>query len=87
MLTLILTIVGALLGIGGTILTYRLNPRQKIWDEMDSISKQLVSWERIQTDAVGKNDNDSLNIAHDNIGRLRAREAVLSARLKAINGG
>lgn len=86
MITLILTLLGTLAGIAGTIITYKFNPKNKIFDELDGLSKQENGWERVLINATGNNDNNQLNIANSNLERVRARKSVLLARLKTISG-
>ena len=84
-MTLILTIISGLIGIVGTVLMYRLNPRQKIWDELDRLSRVKIELERRRDEALKIHDNDSLTIAGNELIKLQNDQTSLLQRLRDIN--
>lgn len=82
---MILSIIAAVLGIIGTILTYKLNPKQKLYDQLDQLAKKKVSLERWRDEALQKNDTDSLTAAGNALIKLQHDEASILQRLREIS--
>jgi hypothetical protein len=84
MFTTILTGVVGLIGIAGTILAWNLNPKRKVYAELDSIYQELYKngglYER-RDKALASNNSDELSIVNELILRVCARQAVLLKRL------
>ena len=76
-----LAIITAVLGIVSTILVWSLNPKRRLYSELDGIYKQLDDLYKERDEALIKHDNDTLTIVTDSIMRLRTRKAVLLQRL------
>lgn len=74
-------IVAPLLGIIGTIIAYKLNPRRAILAELDNIAAQKHKWEEVRDEALKENNNDDLTIANAMLVQLRDRRAELLQRL------
>lgn len=82
----VIGILGALLGIAGTWLKYRLDPKQKIYAQLDSLAKQKVDLERQRDEALKKNDTTGLTAAGNALFQLRGPETNLLQRLREVNG-
>lgn len=86
MIKLVFTIVGALLGIVGTWIKYRLDPRQRVYDGLDDIAKRKLKLERQRDEALLSNNTDALTVAGNALFKLRDEEAKLLQRLRTIAG-
>lgn len=78
-------IVSGLIGIVGTVLVYKLNPRQQIWDELDRLSKVKLDLERKRDEALKTHDSGQLTINGNALIQLQNDETRLLQRLRDIN--
>jgi len=76
-----LTLIAGVVGIIATILAWNLNPKRKIYAELDSIYKQLEECYVKRDKALADNDMPALSIVTADIVRLRTRKADLHKRL------
>jgi len=76
-----LAIIASVLGITGTLCAWFLNPRRRLYSEIDQVYKDLEKEYTKRDEALFKNDADSLTIATANIIRLCARKTDLLQRL------
>lgn len=83
----IISIASGLIGIIGTVLMYKMNPRQKIYDKLDSLSREKVKLERQRDEALQNNNSDLLTAAGNELIKLRNEEGRLLQRLREINLG
>lgn len=74
-------IIASILGIVSTVLAWNLNPKRKIYAELDSIYKQLEVCYEIRDKALAENDSDTLTIVTSDILRLATRKNTLLQRL------
>lgn len=81
MFSTILTIVVGLIGIIGTVVAYKFNPKNKVYDELDGIYVKLDKLYIERDTALQKNDSNALTIAVSSIKQLSDRKAVLLQRL------
>jgi hypothetical protein len=81
MFTTILTGVVGLIGIVGTILAWNLNPKRRIYAELDSIYQELEKCYDKRDKALVAGDSDTLTIVTADIIWLCKRKAVLLQRL------
>ena len=80
-MSIILSIVAGLVGIAGTILAYRLNPKQKLYDQLDRLKKRVSIAEKERDIALSKNDSDRLSIAVNQLVELRKSQSDIFKRL------
>jgi len=74
------TLIASVLGIIGTILAWNLNPRRKLYAELDDIYRQLENLYVLRDKALKNNDSDLLTVATGSIVELCQRKAVLFQR-------
>ena len=77
MITLIISAIVSLLGIISTLIAWNLNPKRKLYAELDSIFKQLDQLYKERDEALAKNDSDSLTIITASIVKLCQRKAYI----------
>ena len=77
----IVTLLTAIAGIVGTVLAWMLNPKRRLYAELDGIYNELEALYVKRDDALQANDSDTLTVVTDAIVRLCARKAVLLQRL------
>lgn len=70
-----------IIGIVGTLTAWFLNPKRKMYAELDSIYKQLEVLNVQRDKALAKNDNDALSIITVSIVKLCERRNIISKRL------
>lgn len=87
MMTLVLTILAAVLGIAGTWLKFRLDPKQQVYVQLDLLAKQKIILERQRDEALAKNDIPGVTIAGNALFQLREQQNTLLQRLRDINSG
>jgi hypothetical protein len=78
---MIALITGAL-GAISTLLAWFLNPRRRLYAELDTIYKRLEACYEKRDKALQNGDNDTLTIVFADIVKLCQRKAVLLQRLK-----
>lgn len=82
---LLLPIAASVLGIAGTILAWRLNPKRRIYVELDDIYSTLAKpgglWEQLAT-ALRDNNKANLTVLTLMITELQSRAVQLQTRLK-----
>ena len=76
-----LTIISSVLGIVATILAWNLNPRRRLYAELDDIYKKLNALYKRRDDALASNDNDALAIVTSEFLLLASRKNDLLKRL------
>ncbi len=74
------TIIAGVVGIISTILAWSLNPKRKLYAEIDDIFRQLDSLYEKRDKALADNDSDILTVINAAILKLRDRKAVLLQR-------
>lgn len=74
-------IIAAALGIISTIVAWNLNPKRRLYQEIDEIYRQLEILYGKRDEALANNDSDTLSVVTDSIVRLCSRKAVLLKRL------
>ena len=74
-------IIAGIVGIISTILAWNLNPKRKIYAELDSIYKELEKLYARRDRALQANNNDELTIATSLIIGLCQRKTILLQRL------
>ena len=77
MATGIISAIVALLGIASTLIAWNLNPKRRLYTELDSIFKQLDKLYKERDDALTNSDNDKLTIVNADIIKLCQRKAYL----------
>lgn len=85
MTSIVLSILSGLIGIAVTIVAHKLNPRQKIWNMLDQLSREKIKLERQRDEALEQNNSDMLTAAGNELLRVRNEEANLLQRLRQIN--
>lgn len=77
-----LTAITVALGIISTIVAWRLNPKRRLYAELDTIYKNLeVSYAK-RDKALAENDMDTLSIVTADIIKLCERKNILLQRLR-----
>jgi hypothetical protein len=76
-----IALITGIVGIVATILAWNLNPKRKIYAELDEIQRQLEAWYEKRDKALVDNDSDTLTVATAAIVKLRSRKADLLQRL------
>lgn len=79
----ITSLILAILGIISTVLAYKLNPKQKLYDELDGINSQLNKLKEVRDNAQAKDQTDVLTAATDDFIKLCARRNEILQRLGA----
>jgi hypothetical protein len=77
-----IALITGMVGIASTILAWFLNPRRKLYAELDSIYKTLEVCYEKRDKALQNGDNDTLTIVFADIVKLCQRKAVLLQRLR-----
>jgi len=77
MVTGIISAIVALLGIASTLIAWNLNPKRRLYAELDSIFKQLDKLYKERDDALTNHDNDKLTIVNADIIKLCQRKAYI----------
>ena len=80
MVTGIISAIVALLGIASTLIAWNLNPKRRLYAELDSIFKQLDKLYKERDDALTNHDNDKLTIVNADIIKLCQRKAYIFQR-------
>ena len=78
-----LAAITAVLGIIATLLAWFMNPKRRLYAELDSIYKELEKLYVRRDKALQNNNSDELTIVTSLIVSLCARKAILLQRLKA----
>lgn len=76
-----LTIIASVLGIAGTLAAWFLNPRRRIYSELDAIYKELSVLYAKRDNALVKGDEDQLTLVTGRIVQLSDRKTALLQRL------
>lgn len=76
------TLISSVLGIIATIVAWNLNPRRRVYAELDEIYKELEKLYVRRDKALQTNNSDELTIVTDLIISLCSRKAVLLQRLR-----
>lgn len=82
MTTAIITGIVTLLGIISTIVAFRFNPRQRLYDDIDKIFIEEDKLRHERDVALKKNDSDTLTSTLALLIALRQRKLELMRRLK-----
>ena len=77
MVTGIISAIVAILGIASTLIAWNLNPKRRLYAELDSIFKQLDKLYKERDDALTNHDNDKLTIVNADIIKLCQRKAYI----------
>lgn len=76
-----IALITGVVGIIATILAWNLNPKRKIYAEIDEIYRELEVLYTKRDNALANNDSDGLSIVTMHIVRLCTRKADLLKRL------
>lgn len=74
------TIIAGVVGIVSTILAWVLNPKRRLYAELDDIYRQLDSLYEKRDKALAENDSDTITVINFAIIKLRERKASLLQR-------
>ena len=77
---MVLSIIISVLGILSTVLAWYLNPRRRLYAEIDSIYRELESLYHERDEALAANDSDGLSLITDSIVKLCERKTILFQR-------
>lgn len=80
---MITTIIAGVVGIISTVFAWSLNPKRKVYEELDDIYRQLEECYEKRDSALVANDADTLTVVTSIILRLRTRKADLLQRVGA----
>lgn len=83
--SVVLTIVGSLLGIIGTILIQKLDPKQRIYAQLDDLARKKIELEKQRDEALKIHDNNALTVAGNALIQLHNDQAALLQRLGTFN--
>jgi len=78
-----LAAITAVLGIIATLCAWFLNPKRRLYAELDVIYKELEEWYVKRDTALANNDSDGLSVATAAIVRLCEDKARILERLAA----
>ena len=76
-----IALIAGVVGIVSTILAWNLNPRRRLYAELDGIYKELEVCYAKRDKALVEHDNDALTVVTADILRLCKRKAILLQRL------
>jgi len=76
-----ITIIASILGIAATVLAWNLNPRRKMYAELDAIYKSLEGLYAKRDRALAENNVDALTVVNAQLLKLSNRKTVLLQRL------
>ena len=76
------TIIASVLGIVSTLLAWFMNPRRKLYAELDAIYKELENCYEKRDKALVDHNNDVLAVVTADIMRLAQRKSTLLRRLQ-----
>ncbi len=79
--TFLFAIIPTILGIISTYVAWKWNPRQKLYDEADSIFRQWEALLVIRDKALQDNNSDDLTVVIAQLNTLRARKKIVMQRL------
>lgn len=79
---MILSIIAGAVGILSTVLAWNLNPKRRIYAELDEIYHQLDELYKERDYALAHNESDALTVVTAAIVRLCNRKTVLLQRLR-----
>ena len=74
-------IIASVLGIISTLVAWNLNPRRRLYAELDNIYRQLEELYAKRDKALADNDSDILTVVTSTIIKLCQRKAVLLQRV------
>ena len=77
-----LALLSSVLGIIATIVAWNLNPRRRLYEELDSIYKELEKLYVRRDKALESNNSNELTIVNFLIVQLLTRKATLFQRLR-----
>lgn len=75
------SVILAVLGILGTVLTYELNPKNQARKKLIVVLKEIIEWEKKRDEALSKNNTDGLTIATIKLSGLQHTKASLLQQL------
>jgi len=78
----VIAIITTILGIVSTVLAWTLNPKRRLYAELDSIYKELEVLYEKRDKALQEHDGDTLTIVTASIIKLRDRKASIFQRLR-----
>jgi hypothetical protein len=76
-----LAAITGIIGIISTLLAWFLNPRRRLYAELDQIYKELEGWYVKRDKALIAHDDDTLTICNAAIIGLSSRKGILLQRL------
>lgn len=82
--SILLTILGGLIGIAGTVIAHKLDPKQQLYSKLDALAKKKVDLERQRDEALKTHDNDALTVAGNELIKLHNDQAALLQRLGTL---
>lgn len=73
--------ISAFVGGMGTYLTFKFNPKQRVYSELDLLQKKVKVLYEKRDDALAINDGWGLTAATDDIAELHSRQMEIIQRL------